>query len=84
MAAKAKHIYCAPVRVTGSSSSPGVKLCFVTLHRHTARRAESVKRMARRNKIARAERMMQQRAKVLTCFSWVYAFSIISENFEVL
>lgn len=73
---RAKQRYCAPVNVTGSSSSPGVKLCFVTIQRHTARRTESVKRTARLNNITSAEKMMQQSAKVLTCFASVYAFSI--------
>ena len=84
MTAKAKHIYCDPVSTTGTSSSPGVKLCFVLSQHQTARRAKSMKRTARRDKIAIAERMMQQRAEVLTCFGRMYALSINSENFEVL
>ena len=74
---RTKPRYCAPVSSTGSSSSPGVKLCFVLSQRQTARRNESMKRTARRDKIARAERIMQQRANVLTCFVEVYAFSIM-------
>ena len=73
---KAKQTYCAPVNVTGYSSSPGVKLCFVTIQRHTARSTEIVKRTARPNNITSAEKMMQQRAKMLTCFARMYAFSI--------
>ena len=81
---RTKPRYCAPVSITGSSSSPGVKLCFVLSQRQTAQRNESTEHAARRDKIARAERTMQQMAKVLTCFAGVNAFPIISRNFEVL